>query len=131
VAQSYIWQPERAPTGPVSIVVSGRDRRMVVLRNGVEIGSSPLVLDVPVTSTTAFTLAAIDAIGTHWIRLPLPGQPTQAGELSPAERAQGRVPDAFRTALIQILRPGATLLVTRDTLASSGTGTRLRVLEAR
>lgn len=128
---SYVWRPERAPTGPVSIVVSGRDRRVVVLRNGVEIGSTSVVLDVPVTSTTAFTLAALDTAGTHWIRLPLPGQSTQAGELSPAERALGHVPEEFRQALFSILRPGATLLVTRDTLASSGTGTRLRVLEAR
>src|SRR5690606_23841451 len=34
----YIWQPARSLSGPVSIVVSGKDKRLVVLRNGVEIG---------------------------------------------------------------------------------------------
>ncbi|SEM50390.1 Lipoprotein-anchoring transpeptidase ErfK/SrfK [Sphingomonas gellani] len=133
---AYRWHPDRAPTGPVSIVVSGRDRRMLVLRNGVEIGSAPIVLDAPVTATAAFTLARIDAAGPHWMRLPLPdgaaktAQGTLA-ELTPAERASGHIPDGFRLALEQVLRPGATMLVTRDTLASSGTGTRLRVLDTR
>jgi len=36
---SVSWAPERSPAGPVSIVVSARDGRAVVLRNGVEIGS--------------------------------------------------------------------------------------------
>ena len=36
------WQPGRAPAGPLSIVISGADRRMLVLRNGVVIGSTPV-----------------------------------------------------------------------------------------
>ena len=38
---AFIWHPEKSPAGPVSIVVSGRDRRLIVLRNGITIGSSP------------------------------------------------------------------------------------------
>jgi len=128
--ESYSWTPERSPTGPLSIVVSGRERRVIVLRNGKQIGSASLLLDAPVTVTTAYTLRAVDESGTHWMRLPLPGQPfTQTGELTVAERAQGHVPDAFRQALMQVLQPGATMLVTRDTLATSGTGQRLRLLD--
>ncbi|MGT2516134.1 hypothetical protein ACVOMT_19745 (plasmid) [Sphingomonas panni] len=40
------------------------------------------------------------------------------------------LPDAFRIKLEGIVQPGATLLVTRESLASSGTGTRLSVLSA-
>ena len=32
------WQPEKSPEGPVSIVMSGADQRVIVLRNGIEIG---------------------------------------------------------------------------------------------
>lgn len=131
VPSGYNWTPERSPTGPVSIVVSGRDRRIVVLRNGVEIGSAAVRLDAPIAATQAFTLRAVDADGPHWMRLPLPGQAmAAAGELSAQERAGGHVPDAFRDKLAAILQPGATMLVTRETLATSGTGSHLAVLEA-
>jgi len=129
--ESYRWQPEKAPSGPVSIVLSGRDRKIVVLRNGVEIGSASVEIDGPVVATEAFTLRAIDRDGIHWLRLPLPGgNPLLAGELTTAERGRVRMPEAFRLALDGILTPGATLLVTRDTLRSSGTGQRLTVITA-
>ena len=125
----FAWNPALSPDGPVSIVISGRDRWVVVLRNGIEIGSSPIVLDVPVDRTEAFTLQAIDAGGDHWLRLPLPGE-TRTGELSAADRAKGHLPEGFRTALETVLTPGATLLVTRETLASSGTGKAVTIIEA-
>jgi hypothetical protein len=129
--QSYRWQPEKSPSGPVSIVVSGRDRRMVVLRNGIEIGSSSIRVDGPVTATTAFTLSGIDGAGFHWLRLPLPGQsPDAAKDLTSAERARGHLPEPFRLAVASILKPGATLLVTRDSIRSGGTGRRLTVITA-
>ena len=36
------WQPEKSPDGPVSILVSGADRRVLVYRNGVEIGRAKI-----------------------------------------------------------------------------------------
>jgi hypothetical protein len=129
--QSYRWQPEKSPTGPVSIVVSGRDQRMVVLRNGVEIGSSGIRIDGRVTATTAFTLSGIDAAGFHWLRLQLPGQATDAAkDLTSAERARGHLPEPFRRAVASVLKPGATLLVTRDSIRSGGTGKRMTVITA-
>jgi hypothetical protein len=123
-----VWNPALSQTGPVSIVLSGRDRRVVVLRNGVEIGSSPVTLAAPVEQTAAFTLQSIDAAGEHWLRLPLPGD-TRTGELSAEDRAKGHLPDAFRAKLATVLTPGTTLLVTRETLASAGTGQPLTILE--
>jgi hypothetical protein len=125
----FVWKPERSPAGPTSIVISGRDRRMVVLRNGIEIGSSPIVLDAAVERTAAFTLQSVDAAGEHWLRLPIPGAPS-AGELTAVDKGKGHLPDGFRRALASALTPGTTLLVTRETLASAGTGTRLTVIEA-
>jgi hypothetical protein len=127
--QDYRWAPEKSPTGPLSIVLSGRDKRLVVLRNGIEIGSSPIRINGPVTETMAFTLRNLDAAGYHWLRLPLPGQlPHDADELTPVERARVQMPEPFRAAVAAALQPGTTLLVTRESLASSGTGTRLTVL---
>lgn len=126
-AGAYSWSPERSPRGPVSIVISGRDRRVLVLRNGIEIGSSPIDIDGVVEQTSAFTLQSIDAKGQHWLRLPLPGG-TMTVELSAADQGKGRLPAGFRSALATILVPGVTLLVTRETLKSRGTGQRLAIV---
>lgn len=127
--QQYRWVPGKSLSGPLSIVLSGRDRRIVVLRNGIEIGSSPIRIDGPVTETMAFTLRSVDAAGYHWLRLPLPGQlPRDSDEMTPMERSRVQMPEPFRVAVAAALQPGTTLLVTRESLASSGTGKRLTVI---
>lgn len=65
------------------------------------------------------------------MRLPLAGVPLEkAGELSVVERSRVHMSEALRLAIIQELKPGTTLLVTRDTLRSSGAGTRMTIIEA-
>jgi len=128
---AFRWTPERAPSGPVSVVISSRDRRVIVLRNGVEIGSSDVVIDGPVVVTTAYTLQAVDAAGEHWLRLPLPGQTAAtADEMAADERERTHLPDAFRRNLQSVLVPGATLLITRDSMQMSSVGTRLTVIDS-
>lgn len=125
----FDWYPEKAPDGPVSIIVSGRDRRIVVLRNGVEIGSSPIAIDGPVTRTEAFTLNRMDADGPHWLRLPLPGLAlNSATEMTANEHGRGHFPKAFRQHILSVIAPGTTLLVTRDSIRSAGTGTAMTVI---
>ena len=68
---AYEWHPEKSPEGPVSIVVSGADRKAVVLRNGVEIASAGVTIDGPVSGAWAYSLRDVDASGQHWIRVPL------------------------------------------------------------
>jgi hypothetical protein len=129
--QSYQWVPQRSPTGPLSIIVSGRDKRMVVIRNGIEIGSARLRIDGTVAETMAFNLRAVDDKGYHWLRLPLPGQDaTAAPELTSSERARVHMPEPFRKLIAAALEPGTTLLVTRESLQSGGTGKRLTVIDA-
>ncbi len=124
-----LWQPERAPTGPVSMVISAADHRLLVLRNGVPIGSAPVSIRSPVQGPTAYTLRAIDAAGFHWMRLALPGQGDPASaEVTPEQRAQLSLPEDFRSALSAILTPGATVVVTPDTLQSGSSGKALTVI---
>lgn len=131
VSPPYRWEPQKAPKGPVTIVVSGRDRRIIVLRNGVEIGSGTIVIDDPVTTTEAFTLNSVDASGVHWLRLPLPGQARgEPAEMTAFEHARGRFSEVLRQNILTVLAPGTTLLITRDSIKSSGTGTRLTVITA-
>jgi hypothetical protein len=128
-SSAYRWQPQKAPTGPVTIVVSGRDRRIIVLRNGVEIGSGSIAIDGPVATTEAFTLNSIDKAGAHWLRLPLPGQALgKSLEMTPLEHARGQFSEALRQKILTVLAPGTTLLITRDSLKTAGTGTKLTVM---
>lgn len=128
-SEGYVWQPDKSPSGPVSIVVSGKDKRIVVLRNGIEIGSANIGIDGSIERTAAFTLGTITDGNAHWLRLPLPGQqPAASAEMTRDERARAHLPKGFREQILGVVRPGTTLLVTRDSLRSSGTGRALTVI---
>lgn len=126
------WQPDKSPTGPISLVLSGSDKRLMVLRNGVLIGSAPVTIDGPITETMGFTLTSIDGTNFHWLQLPLPGQTLQPGqEMSATERSRVRLPQEFRLALDRELTPGVTLLVTNDSMRASSAGAKVTVLDDR
>lgn len=126
-ARAIIWQPEKAPAGPVSIIISAADRRAIVLRNGIEIGSAPVSIRGKVSGLYAFNLASIDEAGTHWVFLPVLGS-ARTGEVSQQDRERLSLPESFRRNLLSVLKPGSTLIVTADTLESGSTGAPLTVL---
>ena len=128
---AWIWQPEKSSSGPVSLILSGADRRLVVLRNGILIGSSPVTIAGEIQETAAYSLTQVDAKGFHWMQLPLPGESwVGSKELSDSERRSVHIPDAFRAVLDEELTPGVTLVVTTDSLRTGATGRSLTVLEA-
>jgi hypothetical protein len=111
-----VWRPELAPSGPVSIVVSGADRRMVVLRGGVEIGSAPVAFDGEIDRIQAYVLQDVVAGDYRWKRMTLPGEGSSGtnAALPDAGRFQGS--DPFRRALAGVVGPGTTLVVLPDSL---------------
>lgn len=121
------WRPQAAPSGPVSIVISTTDRRVVVLRNGVVIGIAPVTIDGEIHRTSAFVMQNDGAAGRTWLRIPLPGQ--TAASAGPELRGRIQVEDRFRQAVESILRPGATVLVTPDSLRAGSTGQSATVVE--
>lgn len=110
------WHPERAPSGPVSIVVSASDRRAFVLRNGVLIGSGPVVVEGAVDGTWAYALQRQDAADQYWTRVQLDAS-SSAEEKVPVEEWQRfRAPEEFRRAVAAIIEPGTTIVVTADSI---------------
>ena len=83
-----------------------------------------------VSTTEAFTFAGLDGTRLRWLRLPLPGQANGTSEMTVSERARGHMPEAFRRLLAGALVPGSTLLVTRESLRSGGTGKQLTLFTA-
>ncbi|QIK78670.1 L,D-transpeptidase family protein [Sphingomonas piscis] len=127
-AETLDWHPERSPSGPVSIVVSAADRRAVVLRSGVPIGTGVVEVNGGVTGTWAYALRAIDDHGQQWVRLDLGDEKGNAA-VSRQEWQRFAAAPAFKKAVASVLQPGTTIVVTPDSLKAGSTGTSLTVLE--
>jgi hypothetical protein len=115
----YEWHPERSPYGPVSIVVSAADRRAIVLRNGIAIGSGMVTVEGPVTGTWAYTLRNVDQQGQHWMRLDLSAS-ASGQHVAKEEWRRFHAPEDLRRAVAAIIGPGTTILVTPDSLQAEG-----------
>ncbi|MFC7301493.1 L,D-transpeptidase family protein [Cognatiluteimonas weifangensis] len=124
----YRWQPELAPDGPLTVVLSLRDGALAVLRQGVEIGRAPVRWQGPAfTGTRAWVLLDGNGSGASTLA---PGRParrwmeaTAAAPDAGADALVAAVRDgrlqlapAFAAALYDALAPGATLVVTGEAL---------------
>jgi hypothetical protein len=116
-ASAERWHPEDAPAGPISIVLSSADQRVVVLRNGHEIGSAPISVKQALTRTAAYVLRPDAGGALHWFALALPGQSVSEEPVTGLGEQFG-ASATFRQAVAAIVTPGTTLIVTPDTLQS-------------
>jgi len=116
----FEWHPELSATGPVSIVVSAADRRAIVLRNGIIIGSGPVVIEGSVTGTWAYTLRDVGPSGQTWMRLDL-GPSSGAEQPVPTQEWQRfHAPEGFRRAVAALVTPGTTVIVSPDSVQPGG-----------
>ena len=138
-----VWMPERAPDGPLTIVLSTRDGTLVVLRNGVEIGRAAVqVIDEPMHGTHAYVLlegagespnaVLPDHPALRWLAIPVPNARTpREGDLHQAlATGRIRVSDAFAHQVYEALRPGATVVVTDESIQRATPSEGLTVLRA-
>jgi L,D-transpeptidase catalytic domain len=136
------WQPERSPSGPVSIVLSQGSQRVVVYRNGIEIGRARLTIsgDEPITSHALVLTEGPSNISDpyvpdptkyRWVRIGVPGHLQETGtEVTAAALARIKLPAEFVQQINSILTPGATLFVTSEALSPQSSGPILRVVDA-
>lgn len=125
---TFDWEPGRSPSGPVSIIVSAADRRAVVLRNGIQIGSAPVSIQGPVAGTWAYALRSVDRNGQHWLRVKLSVASSTDQRVPREEWRRFHAPEEFRRAVAAIVRPGTTVIVTADSL-HTGAAVSAAVLE--
>ncbi len=107
--EAYRWEPEKSADGPVSILISAADQRVIVVRNGVEIGRAQVAIADPQKplGTHAFIVKAGEGSGTesvlvagaaarNWMAVPMPGYRDAAGsDLSSVAAARLRLPQEF------------------------------------
>ena len=118
-AADVAWNPEKSPSGPVSVVVSASDRRALVLRNGIIIGSAPVTVSGPITGTWAYALRSVDKDGQHWVRLQLSSAAPREERVQRGEWQRFAAPSSFRKLVAGIVEPGMTIVVTQDSLRSA------------
>ena len=136
------WQPQLSPEGPVSIVLSQGSHRIVVYRNGVEIGRARLLVtgDEPFTNHALILTEGPSALPEpyvpdpakfRWIKVGVPGHMGEQGtQVDPAAAARIKIPTDFAAHLNAILTPGATLFVTPQALYPQTTGPMVQVVDA-
>ena len=140
--QEERWQPQLSPSGPVSIVLSQASQRMIVYRNGVEIGrarlavsgSAPLDNHALVLAQGPSLVArqyVPDPQKFRWLRIGVPGHMGEAGTaLDPAAVARITLPGDFVKQVNSILEPGATVLVTDEALSAETSGAAVQVIDS-
>jgi len=111
--RGFVWTPEKATKGPVSIIVSARDGTAHVYRNGVEIGRASIrgLNTRSFSGTHVFSaLGAVDSEGRRdWL------SSTSIGGRRPNIKDLAKrvtIPPAFRDDLRVMITPGTTLIVT-------------------
>jgi hypothetical protein len=127
--QDYSWNPERAASGPVSIIVSTGDQQVVVLRNGVEIGRAKAEVHQQITNAQVMTLTG----GTRpeWIQVGVSDLTNQPGEIISTEGVERmHLPAGFVTAMRSVMAPGTTVLVTQASVSGATTGRQTAVMDA-
>lgn len=139
--ESFRWTPEKSPVGPVSLVMSAADERVIVLRNGVEIGRAKLQVTDPMKplGAHAFIVAQGEGKGQsvmvagaparNWIAVSMPGYAGATGtELAEVVGGRLRMPRAFAQDVYPLFVPGTTLVVLDAPILVQNTGLQMTVL---
>jgi hypothetical protein len=131
--ESYLWRPQLAPSGPVTILFSSLDQRLIVLRNGKLIGSG--TISVPpgrLVGTHALEFTGVNALGqSQWIYIGIPGNEQEKGkplDMSGANELQ--ISPEYRKLLRSVLKPGTTLLITDGSILGGGAGKSMMLIES-
>lgn len=127
----FSWTPDLSPTGPLTIIVSKADQRVVVLRNGLEIGRSAAQVNDDDPGSHVITLVKAPDGRTRWLYVGLPGHEEDAGhELDEATINRLRLPRKFYELVRAELTPGATILMTRSSVGDDGRRGKLTIMDA-
>ncbi len=129
--QDYVWNPAASPTGPLTLVVSRGSQRLLVLRDGVEIGRSKVAMAESDNATKVVTYAGIQDGKPKWVYVDVPGNSSEAGK-SFDIGILGRIgiDPAFLAALRAEIVPGTTMLVTDAAMTETTTGQQLTVMDS-
>jgi hypothetical protein len=115
----FIWQPEKAPAGPVSIIISSSDRKVYVYRDGIEIGRAPIggLQGVRLSGTFVYSAdSSLNSAGQRdWISVATVGR--NPPKLKTLQDHLG-VDPSFLQDLEPLIAAGTTLILTDAPVSS-------------
>ena len=121
-AGQFDWNPDKSPTGPVSVIVSSADKTAYVYRNGVEIGREGIPntkVVAPLNDLVFSALRGTDADGhLRWAEVSASGESKSNENIFLASQKSGS-PAAFLDKAKAIMAPGATLIFTDRSVDST------------
>ena len=127
--EAYRWNPALSATGPMTIVVSRSDKRVIVQRNGIEIGRARIELPDENFETHVLTAMQAPGGGLKWIYVAVPGHEGDEGRpFDLSTMARVKMPAAFHDAVLAAIRPGTTILLTQAPVLPQNSGRSLTVL---
>ncbi len=110
----FQWHPEKAPTGPLSIILSTVDRQVYVYRNGIEIGRAGFSTTGVSGGSGSFVYSALDKLDKNGLREWLSTAsfgPTPPPDLKALVSRTDIAPQFLENARAAVL-PGTTLIIT-------------------
>jgi len=138
-AGTWTWKPELAPEGILTVVLSEPQEVAIVLRNGIEIGRARLEIHGPPLAGTTTYVMLEGASGAeskivpgvpalNWLAVGDGSSPDRVEPLAGDFASRVSVPEGFARIVYQNLKPGATVVITDESLQSSETGSELTVM---
>jgi L,D-transpeptidase catalytic domain len=131
----FVWAPDKAPKGPLSVILSAPDRRIYVYRNGVELGRAPVIGLERARLSGTYVYSAdstIDSSGRRdWIYTASVGK--KAPNLKELEERISIDP-SFLQNVRALIEPGTTLILTNAPVGSqthSGSGFNILTADTR
>jgi hypothetical protein len=114
-AGKFEWNPDKSPSGPVSLIVSSADKTLYVYRNGVEIGRAGMPNSnaaSPLNDRVFSALNGMDAQGhLRWVEVTASGKDKSSQSLFEASQ-KSQLPADFLAAAKEVITPGATIIFT-------------------
>jgi hypothetical protein len=131
--ETFRWEPEKAPEGPVSIILSRADARAIVLRNGIEIARTRIGIadpEQPLGTHVLVVKQGADGVAA-WTGVGVVGHFDEEGvRPDPAAMSRIAIPREFFDRVQPLLVPGTSVLVTDAPILDRTTAVPMAVLSS-
>jgi hypothetical protein len=139
--ETYRWKPALSMRGPVSMLISRADQRLVVVRNGIEIGRCKISIANEKDSIGTFVYMAhekanatpsVNGKNVQWLTCELSdtnyGSGNHGDHLTQLSRI--KIPDAFLNEIQPLMIEGTTMMITDAPILRKTSGKELAVLSS-
>ena len=136
---TWSWAADDTSKGVLTIVVSQAQSVAIVLRNGREIGRAPIALSgPPLEGTTTYILLqgrknepsriVPGRSALNWLAIGDGSRPDRVAPLAGEHASRFAFPSDFAQKVYDELQPGATVVIAKESLETSATGSKLTVM---